>query len=57
VANWPSDDLNQILQMADAAMYRAKTGGRNHVIMADTSDHESSRKSVLEYSELGPAKD
>jgi len=57
VANWPSDDLNQILQMADAAMYRAKTGGRNHVVMADTSDHESSRKSVLEYSELGPAKD
>ena len=57
VANWPSDDINQVLQMADAAMYRAKNGGRNHVVMADTSDHENTHKAALEYSSPGPAQD
>ena len=57
VANWPSDDINQILQMADAAMYRAKDAGRNHVVMADTTDHDHVHPASLEYSSAGRAKD
>ncbi|MGH9594887.1 MAG: diguanylate cyclase domain-containing protein, partial [Bryobacteraceae bacterium] len=57
VANWPSDDLNQILQIADAAMYRAKAGGRNHVVMADAIDFETAHRAAVEYSSHGPARD
>jgi two-component system cell cycle response regulator len=47
VANWPTDDINQVLHMADTALYRAKDEGRNQVVMADVADHEEALRSIL----------
>ena len=39
--DWPEDTANHLLQMADAALYKAKERGRNQAVMATASDHQS----------------
>jgi diguanylate cyclase (GGDEF)-like protein len=54
--DWPSDTANQILQMADTALYHAKEAGRNRVVMASAADREEMHGPSLELSSQGPQK-
>jgi len=46
--DWPEDAANLVLQMADAALYRAKGQGRNQTAMATVADHEGMQGPPLE---------
>jgi two-component system cell cycle response regulator len=48
--DWPEDTANQILQMADAALYRAKEQGRNRAVMASAANHEELNRPSFELS-------
>lgn len=56
-AEWPGDSANQILQMADLALYRAKEEGRDRAVMAGAAEHEEIRHPGLELSSRGPSKE
>jgi len=49
-ADWPDDTANQILQMADLALYRAKEQGRNRTVIAGAAEHEEAHHASLELS-------
>src|ERR1700730_10023091 len=55
--DWREDTPNQILQMADLALCRAKEEGRNRTIMAGAAEHEEAHHPSLELSSQGPQKE
>jgi len=56
-ADWPKDSANQILHMADSALYRAKEDGRNRTALAGAAEHEEANHPSLELSSQIPEKE
>ena len=56
-ADWPGETANQILQMADSALYRAKGNGRNRTAMAGATEREEAHHISMEPSSTGPQKE
>jgi diguanylate cyclase (GGDEF)-like protein len=53
-ADWPRGTANQILQMADSVLYRAKGGGRNRTVMAGAVEHQEAHPPSLDLSSHRP---
>jgi two-component system, cell cycle response regulator len=56
-SNWPEDTANEILQMADSALYRTKGDGGNRTVMAGAAEHQEAHHPCLEPSSHGPQKE
>jgi diguanylate cyclase (GGDEF)-like protein len=54
--DWPEDTANQFLQMADAALYKAKERGRDQAVMATAAEHQDIHAPSLELSSHGREK-
>jgi two-component system, cell cycle response regulator len=52
-SDWPKDTSNQLLQMADLALYRAKEDGRDRTVIAGTAEHEEAQHTSLVLSTPG----
>jgi diguanylate cyclase (GGDEF)-like protein len=56
-SDWPKDNSNQLLQMADLALYRAKEDGRDRTVIAGAAEYEEAHQAALELSTPGPPKE
>jgi diguanylate cyclase (GGDEF)-like protein len=55
-SDWPKDTANQLLQMADLALYRAKEDGRDRTVIAGAAEHEEAHQGSMELSTQGSPK-